>query len=68
MHVREPHELYWSGCWGSQAIYASERRFHIEALRADGVRFHQGERFRGFAVPLLCWSAAAPTGCRRLAR
>lgn len=52
-HVREPHELYWSGCWGSQAIYASERRFRIEDLRAGGVRFHQGERFRGLAIPFL---------------
>ena len=50
-HVREPHELYWRGSWGSQTIYASERRFRIEALRAGGVRFHQSERFAGVAVP-----------------
>jgi len=52
-HVREPHELYWRGTWGSQRIYTSERRFRIEALRAGGVRFYQSEHFRGFAVPFL---------------
>jgi hypothetical protein len=52
-HVREPHELYWQGSWGSDSIYASERRFRIEALRAGGVRFHQSERFGGLALPFL---------------
>lgn len=55
-HVREPHELYWTGWWGAQAIFASERRFRIEVLRSGRVRFHQGELFRGFAVPFFWWS------------
>jgi len=52
-HVREPHELYWRGGWAADSIYATERRFRIEALRVGGVRFHQSERFRGLAVPFL---------------
>jgi len=52
-HVREPHELYWRGGWAADSIYATERRFRIEALRAGGVRFHQSERFRGLVVPFL---------------
>ena len=55
-HVREPHELHWRGSRGSPRLYASERRFRIEALRSGGVRFHQSERFDGFAVPFL-WLA-----------
>ena len=52
-HVREPHELFWRGGWAADSIYATERRFRIEALSAGGVRFHQSERFGGLAVPFL---------------
>ena len=54
-HIREPLELHWLGRWGLDSIYATERRFRIESLRAGGVRFHQSEQFRGVAVPFL-WS------------
>jgi len=49
----EPYELHWRGNWAHQSVFASERRFRIESLPDDRVRFHQSERFDGIAATLL---------------
>jgi hypothetical protein len=46
-YASESHQLSWLGDWLSAWIYATERRFRIEALPEGGVRFHQSESFSG---------------------
>jgi hypothetical protein len=53
VRVREPRELRWLERWIVPGLFASERRFRIEALPQGGVRFHHGEQVRGIMVPLL---------------
>lgn len=51
--IREDREMKWLECWTIPALFASERRFWIEPLADEGVRFHHGEQVRGLMVPLL---------------
>lgn len=53
VRVREPRELRWLERWTMPGLFSSEHRFQIETLPDGGVRFHHGERVRGFMVPLL---------------
>lgn len=50
---REDREMKWLERWTIPALFASERRFWIEPLAGEGVRFHHGEQVRGLMVPLL---------------
>jgi hypothetical protein len=51
-HVREPRELRWFGRWAIPGLYSAEHRFAIESLQTGGVRLHNGEVYRGVALPL----------------
>lgn len=50
-HVREPRELRWFGRWAVPGLYSAEHRFGIESLQTGGVRLHNGEQYRGLALP-----------------
>ena len=52
--VAEPNkELRWLGRLGMPGIFDGEHYFVIEAADDGGIRFVQGERFRGILVPIL---------------
>jgi len=52
--VAEPNkELRWLGQLGMSGIFDGEHYFVIEAADNGGIRFIQGERFRGILVPIL---------------
>ncbi len=52
--VAEPNkELRWLGHLGMRGIFDGEHYFIIEGADNGGIRFIQGERFRGLLVPVL---------------
>jgi hypothetical protein len=53
VHLREEREMRWHERWRVPGLFASERRFSIQALPQGGVRFHHTERARGLLVSLL---------------
>ncbi len=46
-------ELRWLGHLGMRGIFDGEHYFIIEGADNGGIRFIQGERFRGLLVPVL---------------
>jgi hypothetical protein len=53
VYLRAGREMTWLEWWTVPGLFASERRFQIEPLPHDGVRFHHGEQVRGILVPVL---------------
>jgi len=53
VYLRRDQAMTWLEWWVVPGLFASERRFRIEALQGGAVRFHHGEQVRGVMVPLL---------------